>query len=184
MRGARSASAAGGAALFVTLLAASSGAQDGPRQRAPSIRVYSQNGAITSRYVTPAIEVSEDAYVFAVSFDLDGQIQILHPDFPGISVRILSHKQLRLPNFFAGFSRGEGRYDASGRYASYSDSRAGGANDSRGTVIALASRVPFNLERVESGGDWNISAIRGLIEHRAPSGAAQALAAYLGMKGE
>jgi hypothetical protein len=129
--------------------------------------------------VTPAVEVSEDAYVFAVSFDLDGRIQVLHPDYPGISVRILSHKQLRLPNFFAGFSQ-SGR----GRYANYSDSRVDGANSSRGTVIALASRAPFNLERVERDGDWNISAIRGLIEHRAPFGAAQALAAYLGAKGE
>src|ERR1700716_4681773 len=142
MRGARSASAAGGAALFVTLLAASSGAQDGPRQRAPSIRVYSQNGAIASNYVTPAIEVSEDAYVFAVSLDLDGQIQVLHPAFPGISVRILQHRQLRLPNFFAGFSHRGSTYDASGRYASYSD-YYGGRDDSRGTVIALASRAPF-----------------------------------------
>jgi len=122
--------------------------------------------------------------VFAVSLDLDGQIQILHPDFPGISVRILAHKQLRLPNFFAGFSHGGGTYDASGRYASYSDYYGGADNDSRGTVIALASNAPFNLERVESDGDWNISAIRRLIEHRTPASAAHALAAYLGAKGE
>ena len=184
MHVARSASAAGVAALFLGLVASRSGAQDESRQRPPSIRVYSLNGAIASRYVTPAIEVSEDAYVFAVSFDLDGQIQVLHPDYPGISVRILRHKQLRLPNFFAGFSGGGGRYDASGRYVSYSESRAGSANNSRGTVIALVSRAPFRLERVESDGDWNISAIRGLIEYRAPYGAAQALAAYLGAKGE
>jgi len=122
--------------------------------------------------------------VFAVSLDLDGQIQVLHPDFPGISVRILQHRQLRLPNFFAGFSHGGGTYDASGRYASYSDYYGGTNNDSRGTVIALASRAPFNLERVESDGDWNISALRGLIEHRTPASAAHALAAYLGAKGE
>jgi hypothetical protein len=57
-------------------------------------------------------------------------------------------------------------------------------NDTRGTVIALASRAPFNLERIESGGDWNISAIRGLIEYRSPLAAAGALASYLGAKGE
>jgi hypothetical protein len=170
-------------ALVFALVASPSPAQDEPRQRAPGIRVYSQNGAVASRYVTPAIEVSEDAYVFAVSFDLDGQIQILHPDFPGISVRILSQKPLHLPNFFAGFSQGGGRYDATGRYVTYADGYVGSADDSRGTVIALASRAPFNLERVESGGDWNISTIRSLIEHRAPSGAAHALAAYLGAKG-
>lgn len=181
MRGTRSAAAAGVAALLITLLASPSAAQDESRQRAPRIRVYSQSGPIASNYVTPAIEVSEDAYVFAVSFDLDGQIQILHPAFPGISVRMLKNKELRLPNFFAGFSRNE--YDGSGRYVNSSD-YVGGDNDSRGSVIALASRAPFNLERVESDGDWNISTIRRLIEHRTPAAAAQALAAYLGAKGE
>lgn len=185
MRVARLASAVGVAALLVTLFAPPSAAQNESRARAPSIRVYSQNGAIASNYVTPAIEVSEDAYVFAVSLDLDGQIQVLHPDFPGISVRILEHKQLRLPNFFAGFYHGGGgMYDASGRYASYSDYYGGTDNDSRGTVIALASRAPFTLARVESDGDWNISAIRRLIEHRTPGSAAHALAAYLGANGE
>jgi hypothetical protein len=184
MRGVRSASVAGVAALLITLLASPSGAQDESRQRAPNIRVYSQSGPIASRYVTPAIEVSEDAYVFAVSLDLDGQIQILHPALPGISVRILSHQQLRLPNFFAGFAQTGIRSDGRGGYVSYADSYAGRENDTRGTVIALASRAPFNLERVESNGDWNISAIRRLIEYRPPAAAAQALRAYLGAKGE
>lgn len=180
----RSASVAGVAALLITLLASPSGAQDESRQRAPNIRVYSQSGPIASRYVTPAIEVSEDTYVFAVALDLDGQIQILHPAFPGISVRILSHKQLRLPNFFAGFAQTGIRSNGRGGYVSYADSYAGSENDTRGSVIALASRAPFNLERVESNGDWNISAIRRLIEHRPPGAAAQALRAYLGAKGE
>ncbi|MDQ6873270.1 MAG: hypothetical protein M3037_14900 [Gemmatimonadota bacterium] len=185
MRAGRPVVVAAVVAFLVTMSAPPSGAQGESRQRAPSIRVYSQNGAVASRYVTPAIEVSEDAYVFAVSFDLDGQIQILHPDAPGISVRILSHRQLRLPNFFAGFSQSGVGYGAgSGGYVSYADTYVGSENDTRGTVIALASRAPFNLERVESGGDWNISTIRRLIEHRPPTAAAQALAAYLGAKGE
>ncbi|HEY8832627.1 MAG TPA: hypothetical protein VIM21_08945 [Gemmatimonadaceae bacterium] len=181
MRGMRSALAAGAAAIFVTLSASAVSGQDESRQRAPSIRVYSQSGAVSSNYVTPAIEVAEDAYVFAVSFDVDGQIQILHPEFPGISVRMLKNRELRLPNFFTGFSRND--YYGSGRYISTSD-YAGMANDSRGSVIALASRTPFNLERLEAGGDWNISAIRRLIEYRPPLAAAQALAAYLGARGE
>ena len=182
---ARSASAAGIAALLIALLASPSTAQDRAGDGAPIVRVYSRNGpGVVSNYVTPSIEVSEDAYVFAVSMDLDGQIQILHPDFPGISVRIREHQQLRLPNFFGGFSNpGGGMLDASGHYASYS-TYAGDENDSRGTVIALASRAPFNLERVESDGDWNISGIRRLIEHRTPASAAQALASYLGANGE
>jgi hypothetical protein len=181
MRETRWASAAGVAALLITLLASTSGAQDDSRQTAPVIRVYSQSGPITSNYVTPAIHVAEDAYVFAVSFDVDGQIQVLHPASPGISLRILRNRELRLPNFFAGRSRNE--YYRSGRYVSSFD-YAGGDNDSRGSVIALASRVPFNLERVESAGDWNISTIRGLIEHRPPASAARALAAFLGARGE
>jgi hypothetical protein len=184
MRGVRSASVAGVATLLIALFASPSGAQDESRQRAPNIRVYSQSGPIASRYVTPAIEVSEDAYVFAVALDLDGQIQILHPAFPGISVRVLSHKQLRLPNFFAGFAQTGIRSDGRGSYISYADSYVGSENDTRGSVIALASRVPFNLERVESNGDWNISTIRRLIEHRPPGAAAQALRAYLGAEGE
>jgi hypothetical protein len=184
MRAPGSTSAAGVAALLFMLLASPASAQDESRQSAPTIRVYSQSGAIASNYVTPAIEVSEDAYVFAVSLDLDGQIHILHPDYPGISVRILSHNQLRLPNFFAGFSQRGTTYDGSGRYVSNSDYNVDSENETRGTVIALASRAPFRLDRVESGGDWNIATIRGLIEHRAPASAAHALAAYLGAKGE
>lgn len=188
MRAHRTALAAAG----VTILAGLSGtswAQEPRNERAPVIRVYSQNGpGVASNYVTPAIDLGEDAYVFAVSMDLDGQIQVLHPDFPGISVRLRSHQQFRLPNFFAGFSRSgqvvsyPGNY---GNYANYSNyGNYGGIDDSRGTVIALASRQPFNLERIESNGDWNLLAIRNLVERRSPFAAAEALASYLGAKGE
>jgi hypothetical protein len=177
---------------MLCVLASASAAQVTARQRAPIIRVYSENGAYvleTTSYVSPAIQVSENAYVFAVMMDLDGHIQVLHPDFPGISVRMLAHRQLRLPNFFAGFaqrSRGDAIYasTAYSAYDGYYDGYEEGYVDSRGTVIALASRAPFDLERIESGGDWNIPAIRQLIERRTPEMAAQALASYLGAKGE
>ncbi len=186
MRAAKMAPILGISALLVCALAAPSRAQDGVRQRAPIIRVYSENGPDvigTTTYVTPAIEVSDNAYVFAVSMDLDGNIQVLHPDFPGISVRIAAHRQLRLPNFFAGFAQ-QDQYG--GVYSRVTGSRyyRNGSLDSRGTVIALASRAPFNLELIESGGNWDISAIRPLIENRSPQDAAQALASYLGVKGE
>ncbi len=169
--------------LLITLLASPSAAQSRAGQGPPIVRVYSQNGpGVASNYVTPAIEVSEDAYVFAVSLDLDGQIQVLHPDFPGISVRIAKRRELRLPNFFTGFSTSsEGGAYSPARYPgseSYAD------NDSRGTIIAIASREPFALDRVESDGDWNMLAIRRLIEHRSPISAAQELATYLGARGE
>src|SRR3954470_6617921 len=173
--------ALGAPAFFISVGVSPSVAQDRESQRAPVIRVYSQTGAIASNYVTPSIDLSEDAYVFAVSIDLDGQIQVLHPDFPGISVRLRRHQQFRLPNFFAGVSQ-TGGVVASGYYANrsvYSD-----MNDTRGVVIALASRQPFDLERIESNGDWNLLALRGLVESRSPFSAAEALASYLGAKGE
>jgi hypothetical protein len=185
MRAKAVATAAGSSALLLCLLASASSAQERARKSAPIIRVLSENGAgVVSNYVRPTIQVAEDAYVFAVMMDLDGRIQVLHPDFPGISVRVRSQRQLRLPNFFAGFN--DQRFGAG--YANYSNASlarySGGPDDTRGTVIALASRVPFNLELIEADGDWNLSAIRRLIEHRTPDGAAQALARYLGAKGE
>jgi hypothetical protein len=182
MRNTGMASAAGFSALLLCLLASPSTAQERARQRAPIVRIYSQDATgIVSNYVTPAIDVAEDAYVFAVMMDLDGRIQVLHPDFPGISVRVRSHKQLRLPNFFAGFND---PYQGS-QYGMASYNGYGGVgDDARGTVIALASRAPFNLELIEADGDWNLSAVRQLIEHRTPESAAQALARYLGAKGE
>jgi hypothetical protein len=188
MRAPRLATAVGSSALLLCVLATSAGAQERSRQRAPIIRLYSENGAYvvqTTSYVMPAIEVSENAYVFAVSMDLDGHVQVLHPDAPGISVRMLAHKELRLPNFFAGFSgpgAGDQIYSAAG-YSGY-DAYDNGYVDSRGTIIALASRAPFNLELIESGGDWNILTIRRLIEGRDPLAAALALANYIGAKGE
>src|SRR5207244_6746090 len=92
--------ALGTAALMLCALTSSSSAQQRARLRAPIIRVYSTSGADyinTSTYVEPQIELSENAYVFAVEMDLDGQIQVLHPDFPGLSVKISAHTNLRLP---------------------------------------------------------------------------------------
>ncbi len=156
----------------------------GARRGPPIIRIYSDNGVdyvSTTSYITPRIELSENAYVFAVEMDMDGQIQVLHPDFPGLSVRIAANKSLQLPNFFAGFN--SSRYGGTAYDASYSG-YGKGIDDSRGTIIALASRAPFNLEKIESNGDWDISGIRQLIENRSPLSAAAALAQYLGQPGE
>jgi hypothetical protein len=51
-------------------------------------------------------------------------------------------------------------------------------------MIALASRAPFDLEKIEVNGDWDMTAIRRLIDYRSPDAAAEALANYLGAKGE
>lgn len=182
MRAKGLASAVGYSVLLLCLLASAASSQERARKRAPVVRIYSENGAgVVSSYVRPAIQVSEDSYVFSVMMDLDGHIQVLHPDFPGISVRVWSQKQLRLPNFFAGFNdqRQSSRYGFAG-YNNY----GADDDDTRGVVIALASRAPFNLDLIETGGDWDMSAIRRLIEHRSPEAAAQSLARYLGAKGE
>jgi hypothetical protein len=183
---AKIATAVGVSTVLLCAFAAPSGSQESARPRAPIIRVYSPSGSYvlaTTSYVTPAIEVSDNAYVFAVAMDLDGQIQVLHPEDPGLSVRIAAHKQLRLPNFFTGYAQ-QGQYG--GIFSSINDPyRYRSAHlDSRGTVIALASRAPFNLERIEVGGNWDISTIRSLIDERSPQDAAQALASYLGARGE
>ena len=190
MRVAKLVSAVGTSAVLLCALASAALAQE-QDQRAPNIRVYSTNGSYalaTTSYVTPVIEVSENAYVFAVSMDADGQIQVLQPDFPGISVKVLAHRQLKLPNFFTGFNRSMengGYYSQAGNYnRNYGTYNNNFGNDTRGTVIALASRAPFNLDLIQSGGDWNMSTIRRLIDNRSPESAAQALASYLGAKGE
>jgi hypothetical protein len=178
-------SAAGAAALLTCVVATQSESQETARKRPPVVRIYSPNGTDvinTSSYVTPVIQVGENAYVFAVAMDLDGQIRVLHPDFPGISVKLAANRQVSLPNFFAGFNQpSSGSYYSSASYLGYDYN---GIDDSRGTVIALASRTPFNLEKLEVGGDWNVSAIRRLIERRLPLAAAQSLAAYIGSPGE
>ncbi|HST08517.1 MAG TPA: hypothetical protein VLJ83_10110 [Gemmatimonadaceae bacterium] len=178
--------ATGAAALISGFAAGSLRAQESANSRAPIIRIYSEGGSgslATTNYVRPAIEVGENSYVFAVAMDLDGQIQVLHPDFPGISVKLVARRQVNLPNFFAGFSeRSTGSYYSSVSYLGYDYN--GSRVDTRGTIIALASRAPFNLERIEVGGDWNMSAIRRLIDNRTPAMAAQSLASYIGAKGE
>ena len=178
--------AACAAAVVLGVLAIPGQAQQSTR-RPPMIRVYSTSGADvinTSTYVEPQINLSENAYVFAVEMDLDGQIQVLHPDFPGLSVKISAHTQLRLPNFFAGFNQAvpEAGVYTSARFQRYSP--YGGYQDTRGTVLALASRAPFNLDPISSGDDWNITALRRLMENRTPLEAINLLANYLGAKGE
>src|SRR2546423_2284114 len=179
MRAMKLAATFGATAFTLCALNFTAGAQQAPRQRAPIIRVYSASGSDvlnTSTYIEPRIDLNENAYVFAVEMDLDGQIQVLHPDFPGLSVKIAGRTHLRLPNFFVGFNRDVSDrqvYSSVGfqRYSPY-----GGYMDTRGTVLALASRAPFNLELIESGGDWDISAIRRLMEYRGPPDAMNALA--------
>jgi hypothetical protein len=186
MRSLKLGTALGATALALCLWTPASQAQQESRH-APAIRIFSANGVDvinTSTYVEPEIQVGENAYVFAVEMDLDGQIQVLHPDFPGLSVKLSSHTNLRLPNFFAGFH-------SSSVNASYSNadydvySGTGGYEDTRGVAIALASRAPFKLDAITTpNGDWDISALRRILENRYPQEAMNMLAMYLGREGE
>src|SRR4026207_1450945 len=84
MRAKAWATAAGPSALLLWLVASGSPGPERTRKTAPIIRVLSENGAgVVSSYVRPIIRVAEDSYVFAVMMDLDGHIQVLHPDFLG-----------------------------------------------------------------------------------------------------
>jgi len=175
--------AAGSAMIFSYLLAGAAGAQTASRN-APEIRLNTAlGGAVVSNYIEPSISVGEDAYVFVISVDLDRTVQVLHPYEPGISVRMVSGRQLQLPRFFAGFA--EDRYAARGGvgHAAF-DGFGYGSNDSRGTLIGLASRKPFNLSALTLGGDWDLDALRELVSNRDPYAAASALARYLGARGE
>ncbi|MEX2109310.1 MAG: hypothetical protein WD802_01725 [Gemmatimonadaceae bacterium] len=157
------------------------------RERAPVIRLSAALGSsVVTSYIEPSIRLSEDAYVFAISMDVDRNIQVLHPDDPGISVKMSSRKQLHLPRFFAGFYQNP-RYagGSMGSFASSSyDYYEPGLSDTRGTIIALASRKPFNLGALAIDGQWDLQAVRSLIDGRDPWSAAVTLARYLGAKGE
>ena len=183
MRTMRLAPALAATALMVCAWSTPSVAQNS-HQHAPSIRIYSSNGAAvvnTTTYIQPEISLSENAYVFVVSMDLDGQIQVLHPDFPGLSVKISAHTHLQLKNFFVGFNQPAPNGSA---YSTARRAYDGDYVDTRGTVIALASRAPFSFDAISSGGDWNMLALRQLLESRTPEEAMNMLADYLGAKGE
>jgi hypothetical protein len=174
------------ALISLPLLVADAHAQ-AERSRAPVINLSVPLGnSVASNYIEPMIRLSEDAYVFAISVDVDSKIQVLHPDFPGLSVKMTSRRQLHLPSFFAGYGQNSRSMGSgySGYASSYYDGYDPGFSDARGTVIALASHKPFNLDAVTSGGEWDFAAIRRLVNGRDPQSVASALARYIGAKGE
>ena len=172
MQAVRLASAVGMSALLLLVSASPSRGQIVCQGR-PNVSVYEIPDATNATgSVTSHVSVSEDAYVFVVETDLDGQIHVLHPDSAEVPARISARKSVTLPSFFAGFGQPTGGPQQWRNLGS------------RGTVIALASCAPFNLARVSSDGDWNTTIIRGLIERRSPDGAMDALSRYLGARGE
>ena len=171
MQAVRLASAAGMSALLLSVASPSEG--QAVCQGRPNISVYEIPDATNATgSVSSHVRVSEDAYVFVIDTDLDGQIHVLHPDSAEVPARISARKSVTLPSFFAGFGQPTGGPQQWRNVGS------------RGTVIALASCAPFNLDLVSNDGDWDTIVIRSLIEGRSPDVAMDALARYLGARGE
>jgi hypothetical protein len=181
MRVTRLALGLGAAMIAGQLLAGVAEAQN--RRKAPRINLTTALGSsVASNYIEPAVTLSEDAYVFVISIDVDRRVQVLHPNETGISVKMAAQRQLHLPRFFAGY-RGSGGYsNAGGGYSAYD--YGAGYSDTRGTMIALASRRPFRLSSISVGGDWDVRVLERLVEDRDPHMAATLLAKFLGAPGE
>jgi len=172
----------GAAMISSHLLAGVAGAQN--NRKAPRINLTTALGSsVASNYVEPAVTLSEDAYVFVVSIDVDRRVQVLHPAETGITVKMAAKRQLHLPRFFAGYG-GSGGYSSVSSVGSSAYDYGSGYSDSRGTMIALASRRPFRLSSISAGGDWNVQMLERLVEDREPYAAATMLAKLLGEPGE
>ena len=174
-----------GSAMIPGLLVAGVADAQSASRKAPRINLNTAlGGAVATNYIEPSVTLSEDAYVFVISVDVDRNIQILHPTDIDLSIKMVAKRQLQLPRFFAGFGGGDLYSTRSGMgYASY-DAYGSGYSDTRGTMIALASRTPFNLAAISSGGDWDLVSLRRLVDDREPYAAASLLAKYLGAPGE
>lgn len=169
--------------ISASLLAGMAQAQTADR-RAPVIHLNTAlGGSVASNYVEPTVSLGEDAYVFVLLVDLDRRVSVLHPDGPDLSVRMTSERQVHLPRFFAGFADDRFVSRAGFGYAEF-DASGAGYTDTRGTMIGLASRRPFNLSAIMLGGDWDLDALSELVMNRDPHAAASALARYLGARGE
>jgi hypothetical protein len=138
---------------------------------APTISIYTVGNIHGASEVTPHVRLTEDANVLVIERGPNGEIRVLFPESPERPATIVGGAPFELPSFFSGFDShqriGQTRYVASG-----------------GTVIGLASRAPFNFEPISSGSEWNIDAIRGLIQGLGPGLARSALARRLGAKDE
>src|SRR5687768_12780992 len=181
MRVTRLASGLGAAMITSQALA---GVAEAQKRKAPRIDLRTSLGSsVASNYIEPSVTLSEDAYVFVISVDIDRHVQVLHPTETGIAVKMAARRQLHLPRFFAGYAGGAGYSNVSGSgYSAYD--YGSGISDTRGTMIALASRRPFGLSKISVGGNWDVLMLQRLVEDRDPEAAAVMLAKLLGEPGE
>jgi hypothetical protein len=168
-----------GAAMITSQALA--GVAEAQKRKAPRIDLTTSLGSsVASNYIEPAVTLSEDAYVFVISVDIDRDVQVLHPTETGIAVKMAARRQLHLPRFFAGYGGNGGYSNVSGGSYDYGS----GYSDTRGTMIALASRRPFRLSNISVGGDWDVLMLQRLVDGRDPEAAAVMLAKVLGEPGE
>jgi hypothetical protein len=159
------------------------GVAEAQNRKAPRINLTTALGSsVATNYIEPAVTLSEDAYVFVISIDVDRRVQVLHPTETGMSVKMAARRQLHLPRFFAGYGAGY-RYPRV-TDVGYEYDYGSGYTDSRGTMIALASRRPFRLSNISVGGDWDVITLQRLVDDRDPYTAATLLAKALGAPGE
>jgi hypothetical protein len=149
-------------------------AQQANCRTTPAINVYQAPGATEGiSYISSHIRVSENAYLFVVEIDLNGQTEVLYPASPGGSFEVAADKPVSMPGFFSGFGGSMGPSQQGLR----------GAPTSRGIIFALASCAPFSFDGIVSDGEWNVEAIQSLIHQQSPQTAIAVLAKHLGKNG-
>ena len=149
-------------------------AQEVSCRATPGISVYYAPGVTRGiSYISSHVRVSENAYVFAVEIDLNGEVEVLYPNSPSDSSKATADRPVAMPSFFSGFGGSMGPSQQGLR----------GAPTSRGIIFALASCAPFSLDRIVTDGEWNIEAIQSLIHQQSPQTAIAVLAKHLGENG-
>ena len=150
-------------------------AQEGSCRAAPGISVYYAPGVTEGiSYISSHIRASESAYVFAVEIDLNGEVEVLYPNSPNDSSKVVADRPIAMPSFFSGFGGSMGPTQRGLR----------GTVTSRGVIFALASCAPFSLDRIVTDGEWNIDVIERLVRQQNPQTAIAVLANYLAANGQ
>ncbi len=153
------------------------------QQSAPRVRLATLPTTAMGT-ITPSISLSEPAYILAVAIHNGGEIEVLSPALPGDAIRFEAAKSIRFPEFSSGFSS----FSSYGLYGSgYRRSMFAGYDDvasTHGSVLVIASRMPFNFSAISDGVTWNEESLRQIMRYKAPSQAVTALGRALTQKGQ
>lgn len=152
------------------------------QQSAPRVRLATLQ-TTTMGTVAPSISLSEPAYILAVAIDNGGQIEVLSPTLPGDAIRFEAAKSIRFPEFHSGFSS-VSNYGVYGSRYRRSAFAGDGDLGTRGSVLVIASRTPFDFAAISDGVDWNEEALRRIMRFKAPAEAVTALGRALTEKGQ